>query len=84
MDLASVVAPESLVEPQSRFLTDLMGRGVVGTADPYLGDFRRLKAAMPRMELVTIEGASHGNAASRPEFREALLRFLAAHPAAAG
>ncbi len=33
MDLASVVSPESLLEPQGRFLTDLMGRGVVGTAD---------------------------------------------------
>src|SRR6266576_4966737 len=33
MDLASVVAPESIVEPQGRYLSDLMGRGVVGTAD---------------------------------------------------
>jgi glycolate oxidase subunit GlcD len=33
MALADVVAPEALVEPQGRFLTDLMGRGVVGTAD---------------------------------------------------
>jgi len=31
--VADVVAPESLVEPQGRYLTDLMGRGVVGTAD---------------------------------------------------
>ena len=33
MELASVVAPGSLVEPQGRFLSDLMGRGVVGHAD---------------------------------------------------
>ncbi|HEY7396996.1 MAG TPA: FAD-linked oxidase C-terminal domain-containing protein [Gaiellaceae bacterium] len=33
MDLASVVSPDSLVEPQGRFLSDLMGRGVVGHAD---------------------------------------------------
>ena len=33
MGLADVVAPESLVEPQGRYLTDLMGRGIVGTAD---------------------------------------------------
>jgi glycolate dehydrogenase FAD-linked subunit len=33
MDLASVVSPDSLVEGRGRFLTDLMGRGVVGTAD---------------------------------------------------
>jgi glycolate oxidase len=33
MDLASVVSAESLVEPQGRYLADLMGRGVQGTAD---------------------------------------------------
>jgi glycolate oxidase len=33
MDLAEVVSPESLVAPQGRWLADLMGRGVQGTAD---------------------------------------------------
>jgi len=33
MQLADVVAPESLIEPQGRFQADLMGRGVEGTAD---------------------------------------------------
>ncbi len=33
MGLADVVSPESLVEPQGRWLSDLMGRGVEGTAD---------------------------------------------------
>ena len=33
MSLADVIAPESIVEPQGRYLTDLMGRGVVGSAD---------------------------------------------------
>ena len=33
MGLADVVSPESIVEPQGRWLTDLMGRGVHGTAD---------------------------------------------------
>jgi glycolate oxidase subunit GlcD len=33
VDLASVVSPEAIVEPQGRFLADLMGRGVQGTAD---------------------------------------------------
>jgi glycolate oxidase subunit GlcD len=33
MGLADVVSPESLVEPQGRWLADLMGRGVQGTAD---------------------------------------------------
>ncbi len=33
MGLADVVSPGSLVEPQGRWLADLMGRGVRGTAD---------------------------------------------------
>jgi glycolate dehydrogenase FAD-linked subunit len=33
VDLASVVSPDSLLEPQGRFLSDLMGRGVVGHCD---------------------------------------------------
>jgi glycolate oxidase subunit GlcD len=33
MELADVVGADSLLEPQGRFLTDLMGRGVTGTAD---------------------------------------------------
>ncbi|HZQ15323.1 MAG TPA: FAD-linked oxidase C-terminal domain-containing protein [Gaiellaceae bacterium] len=33
MELADVVSPGSLVEQKGRFLTDLMGRGVEGTAD---------------------------------------------------
>jgi glycolate oxidase subunit GlcD len=33
MDLADVVSPGSLVEQKGRFLTDLMGRGVEGSAD---------------------------------------------------
>lgn len=33
MELADVVSPDSLVELQGRYLTDLMGRNVSGTAD---------------------------------------------------
>ena len=33
MDLSSVLPAEAIVEPQGRFLADLMGRGVQGTAD---------------------------------------------------
>jgi len=55
--------------------------GVVGTADPYIRDFHALKAAMPQLELVTVEGASHGSLPGRPEFRAAVLDFLRAHPA---
>jgi glycolate oxidase subunit GlcD len=33
VDLSSVLPPNSIVEPQGRYLADLMGRGVQGTAD---------------------------------------------------
>ncbi|HKU58089.1 MAG TPA: FAD-linked oxidase C-terminal domain-containing protein [Gaiellaceae bacterium] len=33
MELASVVPAEAIVEPQGRYLADLMGRGMQGTAD---------------------------------------------------
>ncbi|HLK45480.1 MAG TPA: FAD-binding protein, partial [Acidimicrobiales bacterium] len=33
MGLESVLPPEAIVEPQGRYLADLMGRGVQGTAD---------------------------------------------------
>ena len=55
--------------------------GVVGTADPYLSQFQALKAVMPQLQLVTIEGASHGSAPGRSEFTRAILTFLRAHPA---
>jgi pimeloyl-ACP methyl ester carboxylesterase len=55
--------------------------GLVGTTDPYLGQFMELRAAMPQLELVTIDGASHGSAPGRPEFAQAVLAFLSAHPA---
>lgn len=56
--------------------------GLVGTADPYLGSFFELRARMPQLKLVTIENASHGLAPGRPEFAQAILVFLHAHPAA--
>jgi pimeloyl-ACP methyl ester carboxylesterase len=54
--------------------------GIVGTADPYQRDFEKLKAAMPQLSLVLIEGASHGSAPSRPEYVKAVKEFLMAHP----
>jgi pimeloyl-ACP methyl ester carboxylesterase len=56
--------------------------GVVGTANPYLDRFLELEAAMPRLRLVTIDGAPHGSAPGRPEFVQAVLAFLRDHPAA--
>ena len=55
--------------------------GVVGTADPYLAEFRAMKEMNPAIELVTIEGASHSTAPARPVLAAAVLAFLDSHRA---
>jgi pimeloyl-ACP methyl ester carboxylesterase len=64
-------------KPEQLAATNMPVLGAVGTVDPYLKDFERLKEVMPRMKLVTIPGASHGEARSRPEFLAAVKAFLA-------
>lgn len=53
--------------------------GIVGTVDPYLAEFRAMKAMNPAIELVTIDGASHATAPARPELAAAILEFLERH-----
>ena len=55
--------------------------GIVGSRDPYAAQFRALAAIMPALCVVTIEGATHGDAATRPEFVDAVRAFVAAHGA---
>jgi pimeloyl-ACP methyl ester carboxylesterase len=71
--------PDQVVRLTDLAATKVPTLGIVGTADPYLKDFERLKAAMPQLALVQIDGASHGSAPNRPEFVTALKAFLAAH-----
>lgn len=52
---------------------------IVGTADPNIGGVNKLKKAMPKLKVVTVEGATHLNAFGRPEFIEALQEFLKAN-----
>jgi len=54
--------------------------GIVGTADPYQKDFEKMKAVLPQMKLVMIEGASHASAPTLPEFIKAVKEFLSLHP----
>ena len=58
--------------------------GLVGSADGYRRDFDTLAALIPHLELVVIEGATHGSAPREPRFTEALGRFLTRHSAADG
>jgi pimeloyl-ACP methyl ester carboxylesterase len=55
--------------------------GIVGTLDPTKKPVEELKAALPQMKLVLIEGASHASAPGRPEYIKAVKEFLAEHPA---
>ena len=50
--------PDQVVAIEALAAVPMPTLGIVGTADPYLRDFQRLKAAMPKLDLVTIPGAS--------------------------
>ena len=57
---------------------------VVGSVDPALAGVNELKATMPSLKVVVIEGASHSSADERgaprrPEFVNAIREFVAAH-----
>jgi pimeloyl-ACP methyl ester carboxylesterase len=73
--------PDQVVTEAQMRAVRVPSLGIVGTADPNPRELQQIKAVMPHLELVTIKGASHGSAPGRPEFIQALERFLAAHPA---
>lgn len=72
--------PDQVVTEAQMAAVTVPTLGIVGTNDPYLREFEALKRVMPQLELVTIPGASHGSAPGTPQFRDALLAFLRAHP----
>ena len=60
--------------------TSLPILGVAGSADLALTRLRELKMSLPQLEVAEIQGAGHQAARLRPEFGQAVERFLAAHP----
>jgi pimeloyl-ACP methyl ester carboxylesterase len=53
---------------------------IIGSADPNLADAQELKKVMPALDLVVVDGATHGGERGvlrRPEFLAALREFLA-------
>jgi pimeloyl-ACP methyl ester carboxylesterase len=75
--------PEQVVSLAEMAAIKVPTLGIVGTLDRH-ELLERLKAALPQMKLVLIEGASHTGAtgaARRPEFIKAVKEFLAEHPA---
>ena len=57
--------------------------GIVGGDDGYVAQFRSLQVVMPHLAWVIVPGAGHDEAARRPEFRDAVLAFVASHDASA-
>lgn len=74
--------PEQAITPEQAKAVNVPTLGVVGSLDPYLVSFRELKTLRPAMNLVVIEGATHGTAMRQPEFVAALRDFLAANRSA--
>ena len=58
---------------------DVPTLGIVGSLDGYLANFQELQKLRPDMQLVVIEGASHGTAARSPQFLSSAQAFVMAH-----
>ena len=71
--------PDQVVTLTQMGMVKVPTLGVVGTADPNQKNFEKMKAVLPQMKLVLIEGASHQSAPKRPEFIQAVKEFLSLH-----
>jgi pimeloyl-ACP methyl ester carboxylesterase len=76
--------PDQVVSLAEMAAINVPTLGIVGTLDPAKKRFEELKAALPQMKLVLIEGAPHIGAPARPEFIKAVEEFLAGHPDSSG
>jgi pimeloyl-ACP methyl ester carboxylesterase len=74
---------QAITADQARAVT-VPTLGVVGSLDPYLGDFRELKTLDPALTLVVIYKATHGSAMRQPEFIAAGRDFLGSHRSSSG
>jgi pimeloyl-ACP methyl ester carboxylesterase len=70
---------DQLVSDEALAASNVPTLGLVGSNDRYRDEFRALAKRMPQLTLVEIDGATHDDAPSRAEFREALLAFLESH-----
>jgi pimeloyl-ACP methyl ester carboxylesterase len=71
--------PEQAITPEQAKAVKVPTLGVVGSLDPYLADFNELKTLRPAMQLVVIEGATHGTAMRQPAFVAAVREFIGAN-----
>ena len=72
---------DQLISGAALAAVDVPVLGVVGSDDPYIESFRTLARAMPQLGIVVIDGATHNSAVARPEFVDAVARFLRANAA---
>jgi pimeloyl-ACP methyl ester carboxylesterase len=79
--LAALLRGALTVQPADLTWAKVPILGVCGSADSPLARLKEMTLSMPHHELVEIPGADHRAARLRPEFGEAVERFLAAHPA---
>lgn len=90
MALASVIRAMGGLDVSEAQVKDIQvpTLAIIGANDPLKSGVDALKLVLPSLEVVVVEGADHMTAFGRPEFRQALLDFLAknsmAHDSAAG
>jgi pimeloyl-ACP methyl ester carboxylesterase len=73
---------ESVITPAQVAAVTVPTLGIVGSLDGVLTSVQELKHLRPEVQLVVIEGATHGGergAMRRPEFLAAVRAFLASH-----
>jgi len=71
--------PDQRVDDEALAAANVPTLGLVGSEDRYRDAFRALARVMPQLTLIEIDGATHDDALSRAEFRDALVAFLDAH-----
>jgi pimeloyl-ACP methyl ester carboxylesterase len=74
---------DQVVRCEDLAAVDVPMLGLVGSEDPYIARFHSLAQIVPRFRVDVIAGATHSNAAARPEFLDAVQRFLCEHAARA-
>ena len=73
---------EQVVKESDLMASTVPTLAIVGSEDPRLSGMKALKDVMPALELVIVDGATHGGergAMGRPEFARAVHDFLSSH-----
>ena len=74
--------PEQVVRESQLAATTVPTIAIVGSEDPSLSGMNALKAIMPALKLVVVDGATHSGeqgAMGRPEFARTVHDFLSSH-----